>query len=378
MCFDRYIPHFLLSPHNTGWCLLETVISHLYIPKTEFEEGGYCSVALQLHLLVTGNGALPRCPQGSVGCVFICSCQLSQAHEGHPQLRRVDPPSQNMHWEEILKYVRIRAVLVFGRQVNRISSRGLCFLNSLLGGCISFSHNSSSAPTPHLPALHLQGREVRPCLKAHAASFRSAHRWGSQAVSVSPGPVSRCPRWGEVRLCSPHRWFTLPATAAPVSTDSGYFFFQAITYSPPNHDWHSSLHGSSTHQVFGVEFSFFSLTKVYLIRLMVSNATSLRNQTSLGTATSLKNQRLFTKSTHGRSEALPLSLKLRVTLETPKSPPRPAETHSTHPPTQAPKICKQRYLLQGGVNCFKIWIQPQSLNISERTSAETKNILQWL
>ena len=348
MCFDRYIPHFLLSPHNTGWCLLESVISHLYIPRTEFEEGGYCSVALQLHLLVTGNGALPRCPQGSVGCVFICSCQLSQAHEGHPQLRRVDPPLQNVHWGEILKYVRIRAVLVFRR-----SSRGLCFLNSLLDGCLSFSHNSSSAPTPHLLALHLQGQEVRPSLQARAASFRSAHRWGSQAASVSPAPVSHCPRWGEVRLCSPN-------------------FF------PPKHHWHSSLHGSSTHQVLRVEFSFFSLMKVYLIRLMVSDDTSLRNQTSLGTATSLKNQRLFTKSTHGSSEALPLSLKLRVTLETPKSPPRPAETHSTHPPTQAPKIGKQRYLLQGGVNCFKIWIQPQSLNISERTSAETKNILQWL
>lgn len=64
----------------------------LYIPKSELEEGGYCSVALQLHLLVTGNGALPRCPQGSGGVPLHLLLPAEPGSRRTPTAEKSRPP----------------------------------------------------------------------------------------------------------------------------------------------------------------------------------------------------------------------------------------------------------------------------------------------
>lgn len=109
------------------------------------------------------------------------------------------------------------------------------------------AHLSRPTPPPSgAPTAEWSLKSASLSPRLHCLSLSSLG-WGLAMFSVNPA-CHCCPLWAQTLFF--------------------VFFFSS-------HDWHSSLRGSSTQQVFRVEFSFFSLTKVYLIRLMVSNDTSL-------------------------------------------------------------------------------------------------------
>lgn len=232
-----------------------------------------------------------------------------------------------------------------GDQVSGISSGALCFPNCLLGACISFSHSSSSAPTPRLSPLHLQGgRPAHLSRPAPPPSGVPTAGWSLKSVSLSP----RLPCLSLSSMGLGLAMFSVnPAChCCPLWAPTLFIF--------SSHDWHSSLHGSSTQQVFRVEFSFFSLTKVYLIRLMVSNDTSLWE---IEPAISLKNQslRFFTTwklrgfATFSQASGDPGS---------PQTPSHPHRRSTQHTHQHGHQRHTPRHLVQGSVNYSKNWIQP--------------------